>query len=282
MKKLFLSCMAILACTTMFAFDKAVSGETYYPAGYQAYGLDDGTVAVVAAYITEGTEVLVPGSVEIWSTEEPYEKLAEYEVSQIGLYDAEWSKGWSFYVDLNGEDATATVTKLVVEEGVKLIEESAFGWKMTALEEVELPTTLEGIGAYAFAGLDGLKSIICKAAAAPELLPVVQDASWSGDHFKGTASWDIIVLNCVVTVPSEAAKATYDQQGIAVEEGGSGLAWSYWGEFYKNENVVVDGGITSIVSTVEQEVKAVKVIRNGEILIRRGDVLYNLQGSVVE
>ena len=271
MKKLFLSCMAILACTTMFAYDKAVAGDVYYPDGYQAYGLDDGTVAIVAAYITEGTEVVIPGVVEIWTKEEPYEKLAEYEVSQIGLYDIEYLKGWSFYVDLNGEDATATVTKLVVEEGVKLIEESAFGWKMTALEDVELPSTLEGIGAYAFGGLDGLKSIVCKAAAAPALLPVVQDASWSGDHFKGTAEWDTIIKNCKVTVPSDAAKETYNQD-----------PWSYWTGFYTNENVVVDGGITSVINTVENSVKAVKVIRNGEILIRRGEVLYNLQGSVVE
>ena len=54
-----------------------------------------------------------------------------------------------------GED---TITKVVIPEGVTSIEAYAFA-KLTALEEVELPTTLNKIGVGAFLGCEKLKKI---------------------------------------------------------------------------------------------------------------------------
>ena len=74
------------------------------------------------------------------------EKTAE----ELAIDDRENTKQW--YI---GE---GTVTKVVIPEGVKIIESYAFA-NLTALEEVVLPSTLESIEYGAFLGCSSLKKI---------------------------------------------------------------------------------------------------------------------------
>ena len=268
MKKIFLSMMALAIAMSTFAYDLAEKDTVYYGSGCAAIGLADGTVGVYRNYIEEGTAAWVPATIQVWENEV---MTAEYEVSQVGYYDTAWNKGWSFEVKIGETDITAQVTSLTINEGVKRIEESAFGWKLTALEDVKLPSTLESIGAYAFGALDSLKSIVCAAETAPALLPVVQDASWSADHFKGNASWDAIITRCKIYVPSEVAKETYNQD-----------PWTYWTAFYTNNNVEIMEQTSVAAIGTDGQNKARKVVRDGMILIERNGVLYNLTGVSVQ
>ena len=69
---------------------------------------------------------------------------------ELAIDDRETSKQWYL-----GEN---TVTKVVIPEGVKIIEAYAFA-NLTALEEVVLPSTLESIEYGAFVGCTSLKKI---------------------------------------------------------------------------------------------------------------------------
>lgn len=271
MKKITLSLMAMAIAVSAFAYDLAVEGQQYWGSNCAAYGLADGTVAVTTYYLpTDYTEIWIPTALEVWEGDV---KTAEYEVSQVG-YDT-WG---ALYVEQNGAQANNLVTAIHIAEGVKFINTSAFAtWQydgvveatqFLALASVELPSTLTTIGDYGFHGADALRSIKCDAATAPAI---------GADGFKGISAWDAIAKQCVVYVPSEAAKETYNQQG-----GDNGLAWSYWGEFYKNGNVIVNSGSATSITEVELTTKARKVIRNGQILIERNGVFYNLTGAVAE
>lgn len=281
MKKFLTSMMALTIAMSAFAFDQAQQDSIYYGSKCAAIGLADGTVGVYCNYLDSGLAAWVPPTIEIWENDA---KVAEYEVSQVGYYDTEWNKGWGFEVKCGEEDVTAQVTSLTIYPGIKRIEESAFGWKLTAVEEVIIPSTVTEIGAYAFTNCDSLKHIYCVAASAPALLPVTQDPTWGADHFKGGTEWDAIVKNCQVVVPSEDAKATYDQQG-----GDNGLAWTYWGAFYANNNVVVDTELKDpelpepqAVDNTEVTAKAHKIVRNGQVLIERNGTFYDLTGAIVK
>lgn len=269
MKKIFLSMMAFAIAMNAMAYDQAVEGQQYWGSNCAATGLADGTVAVTTYYLpTDYTEVWIPTAVEVWENEV---KVAEYEVSQVG-----YSTWGAVYVEQDGAQANNVVTAVHIAEGVKLINASAFAtWQydgvnpatqFTALASVELPSTLTTIGDYGFNGADALRSIKCDAASAPAL---------GTDGFKGISAWDAITTQCKVYVPSEAAKETYNQQG-----GDNGLAWSYWGEFYKNGNVIVNSG--TAIDNIEAASKARKVVRNGQVLVERNGVFYNLTGAVVE
>ena len=210
-----------MALNTM-AYDTATEGTEYYGSGIKAIGLADGTVAAYQFYDGEtgayqnGT-ITVPATVQVWENEM---MTAEYEVSTVGT-----SWGPAIFVGSGDNTEWANVTKVVVSEGIKKIVQGAFTtWSaMTNLKEVVLPSTLTNIGPGAFQGCEGLTSITCAAATAPTL-----DADSWNDHFKGYTSWDCIVTNCKVYVPSETAKESYNQD-----------PWSYWTAFYSNNNVIV-------------------------------------------
>lgn len=265
MKKITLSLMAMAIAVSAFAYDLAVEGQQYWGSNCAAYGLADGTVAVTTYYLpTDYTEIWIPTALEVWEGDV---KTAEYEVSQVG-YDT-WG---ALYVEQNGAQANNLVTAIHIAEGVKLINESAFAtWQydgvveatqFLALASVELPSTLTTIGNYGFHGADALRSIKCDAATAPTI---------GTDGFKGLSAWDAITTQCVVYVPSEAAKETYNT-----------ASWSYWTEFYNNGNVIVENGSATSITEVESTTKARKIIRNGQILIERNGVFYNLTGAVAE
>ena len=217
MKKLILSLMLLMGAMSSFAYDAATSGTVYYGSNCAAYGLADGTVAIYQYYTSDDqTEVVFPSSIQIWTTEEPFEITAEYEVSAVGV------SGWgSIYL---GSSSTyqynGSVTSLVFSEGIKTINTSAF-YEMTSLSSITLPSTLTTIGDYAFTSCDNLKTITCKATS----------LSLGTDALKGLSSWDYIAANCVITVPdgctANYAAYTFDNT----------QTWTYWDQFYSNNNI---------------------------------------------
>lgn len=223
MKKLFTLVTAMCFALSAAAYDTATEGTAYYGSSCCAYGLADGTVAITTYYLdtdNPSTEITLPATVQVWS-EDGTTMTAEYEVSQVGY--STWNALWVS----DGSDANALykMTSITLAEGIKTVNTSAFGWMSNpALTTLTLPSTLTLIKAGAFAQCDNLTAIYCNAESAPTL-----DSSegWT-DHFKGKASWDQIINNCKVYVPSETAQATYNQ-----------ATWSYWNGFYDAGNVIV-------------------------------------------
>lgn len=214
MKKILLSLLALCVAVSASAYDTAASGTSYYGSGCAAYGLADGTVAIYTYYTSDGqTEVVFPSTIQVWEGET---MKAEYEVSAVGV------DGWSsIYL---GNDKTyqydGSVTSVVVSEGIKTINASAF-YEMTSLQKLTLPSTLTTIGDYAFNSCDNLKEISC---AAPQL-------TLGTDAFKGKASWDAITAGCVLTVPdgctANYAAYTFDNT----------KEWTYYDQFYASQNI---------------------------------------------
>lgn len=231
MKKIFTIASAMMMALSAMAYDNATEGQAYYGSNCCAYGLADGTVAITTFYLdTENPskEITLPATIQVWN-EDGTEMTAEYEVSQVGY--SNWNNLW--VSDGSDSNVLSTIEKITLSEGIKTINSSAFGWMTSpALTTLTLPSTLTLIKAGAFASCDNLTAIYSNAETAPSL-----DTSegWT-DQFKGAASWDQIVNNCKVYVPSEEAQATYNQD-----------PWSYWTAFYDQSNVVVNAtGINSV------------------------------------
>lgn len=225
MKKLLLLMLVLSGAVSSFAYDKATEGAKYYGNNCEAYGLSDGTVAISAYYLAdEQTTVEFPATIQIWTTEEPYEIAAEYEVSQIGY------QGWDFYFEMNKANALASITSITIPEGVTTINGNF--WGATALKTLTLPSTLTGINpGWAFGGAAALTSIVSNATTPPTLA--------EGDMFP----WSIIGdKTCTVAVPSGAA-ANYNQD-----------PWTYWTGFYNAELISEVTGIGEV-----QEFKGLKV-----------------------
>lgn len=267
MKKLSLFLMALVLSASVMAYDTAVSGTEYYGSKCKCIGLDDGTVAICTFYLEEGqAEVVMPATIQVYNDEDLTTMIAEYEVSQVGY--STWGTLW---FDLNGgsSNSISIVTKITLSEGIKIINTSAF-WGASALKTLELPASITTVGDYSFGSCDALETIICKAESAP---------TCGTDAFKGGTSWDAIGNQCKVYVPSETAKATYDQQG-----GSNGLAWSYWGVFYAAGNVVVDSSIlTNLINAeVAPTQKATKILHDGKVLILHNGKVYNMLGAEMQ
>ena len=213
-----------LKATFTMAPDKATEGTKYYGSGICGIGLADGTVAAYQFY-TDGAYVdgtlYVPGTLQVW---EDGVFKEEYKVSTVGM------AGWNsvIYVGEGETSDWAGVSKIVINEGVKKITQGAFTtWDAaTNLKEVNLPSTLTNIGAGAFAGCEGLETIIFNGYQAA---PTLDNPGWT-DHFKGYTGdeWDLIVKNCKVYVWDEYTQEAFNQD-----------PWSYWTAFYENGNVVV-------------------------------------------
>ncbi len=210
-----------LKATYNMAPDKATEGTAYYGSGIRGIGLADGTVTAYQFYTggsyVDGT-LYVPATLQVW---EDGVCTAEYRVSTVGT---SWSP--SIYVGEGETSDWAGVSKIVINEGVKNIAQGAFTtWAAaTNLKEVSLPSTLKSIGAGAFAGCEGLETIIFEGYEPPTL----DDPGWT-DHFKSYSDdWDAIIKNCKVYVWSEYAQENFNQD-----------PWTYWTGFYTNGNVVV-------------------------------------------
>lgn len=214
-----------LKATYNMAPNKATEGTKYYGSGICGIGLADGTVAAYQFY-TDGAYVdgtlYVPGTLQVW--EDDVIK-AEYRVSTVGM--ASWNP--VIYV---GEGATsdwAGVSKIVINTGVKKIAQGAFTtWAAaTNLKEVTLPSSLTNIGEGAFAGCEGLETIIFEGYYE---IPTLDDAGWDAPyHFRSYSDeWDAIVKKCKVYVWDEYTKESFNQD-----------PWSYWTAFYNNGNVIV-------------------------------------------
>ena len=255
MKKMFLLSMAVAVCAAVLAYDKATTGTEYFGSNCKAVGQADGTVAIVEYYIpdvdADKTALVFPATIEIWSGE-PSVKTAEYEVSTIG-------GGWTMWVKLGEENKLTTMTAITIPEGVKTIGQSTF-YGATALKEVALPTTLESISSYAFGGCGALTKIICKANSAPAL---------GDDVFKySDGEWDKTLKQAKVYVPSESAKATYNTTD-----------WSYWKEWYNASAVIVDPAILTAIDNTAVETKVIKTFENGQLIIIKNGVKYNVNGT---
>lgn len=260
MKKIFSIFAATLFAASVFAYDSAVEGTTYYGSKCAAYGLSDGTVAIYNYYIDEGqTEIVYPATIQVWEEEV---MTAEYEVSAVGV------SGWNnvYFGEVSSYQYNGTVTSLVFSEGIQKIEAGAF-YEVTSLTSLHLPSTLTSIGDYAFTSCDALTSIICDAASAPAL---------GTDALKGLASWDAIGLNCIVYVPNEAAKETYNTY-----QDGAGT-WTYWDVFYGAGNVVVKENTATDMTALTRSGRAQKVIRDGQVLILRDGKFFTLTGTQVQ
>lgn len=241
MKKVFTLVSAMSVALASFAYDSATEGTAYYGSSCCAYGLADGTVAITTYYLdTENptTDITLPATIQVMN-EDKTEVTAEYAVSQVGY--STWNALWVS----NGSDANAlpTITSIVISEGIKTINTSAFGWMSSpALKSVTLPSTLTLIKAGAFASCDSLTTIVCNAATAPTL----DDSEGWTDQFKGASAWDQIINNCKISVPNETAQASYNQD-----------PWTYWTAFYGASNVVVETtGIRSAVSPAAADAPA--------------------------
>jgi hypothetical protein len=260
MKKFYAFVMMAMMAMSANAYDQATEGqEIYGTASAKAIGLADGTVAVYQFYTNgcfSNDTLYVPSTIQVWEGEgNDSHMTAEYEVSQVGTT---WNP--AIWVGEGETSNLAAVSTIVIAEGVKKIVQGAFTTWADAdnLKTVHLPASLTNIGAGAFSGCTGLQKIVCLA----ETAPVLDNPGWT-DHFKTnseTLGWDYIMKNCKVYVPSEAAKETYNQQGDN---------WSYWGEFYKNENVVVDATIIPTAISTVKEAKAANA------------AIYDLQGRRV-
>lgn len=206
---------ALMGWSNAWAYDKAVSGQTYYGSKCEAYGLEDGTVAISAYYLAdEQTDVVFPATIQIWTTEEPYEMTAEYEVSSVGY------QGWDLWFGKDG--ALATITSMTIPEGVKII--NANCWGATSLTKLVLPSTLTEISKESgFGGATALTRIECNATTPPTLASELFD--WS--IFSGKT--------CSALVPDGAA-AAYNTGD-----------WTYWQEMYRN-SLVYEASYPSITT----------------------------------
>lgn len=203
MKKIYLLLFMLIGATSTFAYDQAVNGQEYYGSNCKAYGLEDGTVAISAYYLSdEQTDVEFPATIQIWTTEEPSEMTAEYEVSSIGY------QGWDFWFDKSGANGLSSIISITVPEGVKTI--NGGFWGATALKTLTLPSTLTDISkGWAFEGATALTKIYCYAKTPPTLAEKV-------------FAWSIIEnKTCTVAVPDGAADA-YNE-----------ATWTYWTGFYE-------------------------------------------------
>jgi len=211
---LLLMALATLGGVNCYAYDSAAEGTTYYGSNCEAYGLNDGTVAIYKYYTSDSqTEVTFPATIQVYDGET---MTAEYEVSAVGV------SGWkNTYLDSSSTyQYNGTVTSLIFSEGIKTINASAF-YEMTSLTSVQLPSTLTTIGDYAFGSCDNLTTLTIYA----------ESLTLGTDALKGKSSWDQIAANCVVKIP-DGCVANY-----AAYSFGNSKDWTYWDQFYTNHKI---------------------------------------------
>lgn len=261
MKKIFVSLMVMTIAMSAFAaggnvLGTATAGAEYWGTGdpyYKAYGLEDGTVAIYAIYLSAATtEITVPDVIYTNTTDE-HEDYIYYEVSQIGY--SNWGVAW---IDLSGANQLTSLTSVTLAEGVKRVNDGAF-YGATALTTLNLPASSESIGDYAFDGATALTTINFAGSEAPAI---------SGGH---EFSWSLIEnKSCYIYCKDATTVETFNQN-----------PWTYWTEFYNAGLVKVKGGTTAIDNT-EASVKARKIIRDGQVLVERNGEFYNLTGAIVK
>lgn len=221
MRKIFLSLVSLLACATMYAeggnvLGTATAGTEYWSTGdpyYKCYGLEDGSVALYAIYLSAATtEITVPAYIYTNTTDGNGDYLY-YKVSQVGY--SNWGVIW---VNLNDANQLTSLTSVAISEGVEKVNTSAF-YGTSALQYLTLPASLTEIGGYAFQNCDALEGIWYNS----ETTPI---ATVGADAFKGSSEWDYIYKNCSVYVLNNDVKEAFDT--------GVYDAWDY---FYDYNNV---------------------------------------------
>lgn len=219
MKKIFLSLMALTMCVMSYAeggsvLGKAEEGSEYWGNGdpyYKCYGLEDGSVALYAIYLSAATtEIAIPAYIYTSTTDENGDYLY-YEVSQVGY--SNWGVIW---VDLEGINQLTNLTSVTISEGIKKVNTSAF-YGASALQYLTLPASLTEIGGYAFQNCYALEGIWYNALTTPI-------ASVGESAFSGTGdAWDSIYNNCFVYILKSDVKEAFNT--------GNYDAWDYFYDY---------------------------------------------------
>lgn len=148
---------------------------------------------------------------------------------------------------------------MTIPDGVKLIEAEAFAG-CSGLESVTIPNSITKIEYEAFYACGGLKSITCEATTPPLCGENVFEGETGYPGVNKTA--------CVLFVPENSVEA-YKKADT-------------WKEFYR---IVPIGTVITDIEEVHPSTnngEVHKILRNGQILILRGDKVYTIQGQVVE
>ena len=149
---------------------------------------------------------------------------------------------WAFY---NAHE----LQNLEIPEGVTEIGDGAF-YGCTYLEEMVLPSSVQEIGDNTFALCSKLKKIVVNAVTPPSV--------------QAKTFYDV-KRQIPVYVPDEAVSA-YEND-------------TYWQEFDIQGQSDTPQGVEKVQN---DQVPCTKVIRNGQILILRGEKVYNAQGALVK
>lgn len=227
MKKIYALILMALAALTASAYDQATEGTKYYGSQCEAYGLADGTVAISAYYLAdEQTEVEFPATIQIWTTVEPYEMTAEYEVSSVGY------QGWEMWF---GSAGMGGITSMTIPEGVKSI--NANFWNASALETLNFPSTLVSIDrGWCFGGSKGLKNVIFNGIPATIAESVF---AWTDDQMEVAVSyWNAKGLKALLGDGINAYYKVWSTQFDEEWNNGSNLLTAYTDEAECKRNLV--------------------------------------------
>ena len=145
---------------------------------------------------------------------------------------------------------TATIPETVTYNGttysVTSIGKSAFMW-CSSLTSVTIPHSVTSIGSYAFDGCSSLTDIYCYATTPPVC---------------GEETFDGVNEHCHIHVPAGTIRAYLVAPG-----------WSY---FYNFSEISEE---TAISETEQQNKSSRKIIRDGQVLILRNGVTYDMMGN---
>ena len=193
--------------------------------------------------------------------------VAVFTIDTAGTCGKDYALYWSYdsiarHLTISGEgafdehmqygvQAKQGMTKLTIAEGVTAIGDSAFAG-CGVLATMELPQTLKTIGNYAFHNCIDLTSIYNYR---------INPCLVSENSFEGVNKFD-----CILYVPEGSVEMYQSEQ-------------SGWKDFYNIFPIPSPEG-TELVGQSQGQCQ--KVIKNGQIVILRGEKTYNLQGQEVK
>ena len=126
----------------------------------------------------------------------------------------------------------------------------------SSLTSVTLPNSVTSIGDYAFSGCSSIADIYCYATTPP--------VCYDNDTFYGISKL------CNIHVPA----GTIPNYQVAT-------GWRYFSNFLEISEATAISEKTAISETEQQNKSARKIIRDGQVLILRNGVTYDMMGNTL-
>ena len=161
-----------------------------------------------------------------------------------------------------------SLTSLTFPESMRIIKGSLCAY-CDSLKEVTLPASIQFIASLAFMNEGHLKKVNMLGAT-PPVLAVVQESSFGINVYPFTGAVDVYI--------PEGSLQAYTTKWGTVLSGGAGASFGL-GCTFTYHDPAEEENPTGVESAQQSAVSVQKVLKNGQIFIRRGEDTYSLDGK---